>query len=99
MILRVREIGDTSDDGAIWPVPSCDQDLLVELEEWDGGQDRLRWMTVTGLLEQEVQPGGAKTVNRLTKVNGSAYVTDARFTGPYGWSARQGPEVRSGSTG
>jgi hypothetical protein len=80
MILRVREIGDTSDDGAVWPVPSGDQDgWLVELEEWDGDRASMRWMSVTGVLEQEVLPGGAKTMNRLAKVNGFAYITDARL--------------------
>jgi hypothetical protein len=80
MILRIREIGDTSDDGAVWPVPSGDPEgRLVELEEWDGDRDRMRWMSVTGIQEQEVLPGGAKTLSRLTKVNGIAYVTDARL--------------------
>lgn len=80
MILRVREIGDSSDDGAIWPVPSADPDgWLVEMEPWDGAGDRMRWMAVTGVLEQEVLPGGAKTVTQLRKISGFAYVTDARL--------------------
>jgi hypothetical protein len=80
MILRVREIGDNAEDGAVWPVPSADQDgWLVELEKWDGAGDRLKWMNVTGILEQEVLPGGAKTVSRMTKISGFAYVTDARL--------------------
>jgi hypothetical protein len=80
MILRIREIGNSSDDGAVWPVPSGEQNgCLVDLEEWDGKPDQMRWMTVTGVLEQEILPGGAKTLTQLTKVSGFAYVTEARL--------------------
>jgi hypothetical protein len=80
MILRVREIGDATDDGARWPVPSSEPGgWLVDLEEGDGDPARMRWMPVTGVLEQEVLPGGAKTLNKLAKVSGFAYVTDARL--------------------
>jgi hypothetical protein len=80
MILRIREIGDTGEDGARWPVPSGEPGgLPFELEPWDGPLARIKWMPVTGVLEQEVVSGGAKDVNKLSKINGFAYVTDARL--------------------
>jgi hypothetical protein len=79
MILRIREIGNTADDGACWPVPAESDGPLFDLDEWDGGQERLRFAPVTGVLEQEILPGGAKDINKLRKVSGFAYVTDARL--------------------
>jgi hypothetical protein len=80
MILKVREIGDTSEDGARWPVPSSDPEgRLVDLEDGDGDPARVSTVPVTGVLEQEVLPGGAKSLSKLVKVTGFAYITDARL--------------------
>ena len=80
MILQVREIGDASDDGARWPVPAVeDGGLPVLLEEGDGPPERVKSLPVTGVLEQEVLPGGAKTINSLRGISGVAYVTDSRL--------------------
>ena len=80
MILQVREIGDASDDGARWPVPAIEEGgLPFLLEDGDGAPERVKSLPVTGVLEQEVLPGGAKTVNSLRGISGVAYVTDSRL--------------------
>ncbi len=77
MILRLREIGDASDDGAVWPVPAGDPDgWLIEREAGDG--DHPLFLPLTGVQEQEVLPGGVKTLTRVTKASGWVHITSSR---------------------
>ena len=77
MILRIREIGDASDDAALWPVPAVEPGgWLIEPEADDGGNPV--FLPLTGVHEQEVVPGGAKTLTRVTKASGWVHITDSR---------------------
>jgi hypothetical protein len=76
MILAVREIG-TDTDSRLSPAPSSDPDSwLIEREAYDGNRPVL--LSITGLHEQEVVSGGAKTLTRLSGINGVVYITDSR---------------------
>jgi hypothetical protein len=80
MLLRVREIGDSSEDGTLCPVPSGNPSgLPFELEEGDGGLDRVRSVPVKNVGEYEMLPGGARPLVTLTGIDGRAYITDARL--------------------
>lgn len=84
MILQVREIGDSSEGGDLYPVPSGlpfedPSGLPFELEEGDGGLDRVRSIPIKNVGEYEMLPGGARPLVRLIGIDGRAYLTDARL--------------------